>query len=341
MELEEGERVRVDTGEMDLWKKLLLCSFGIVVLLLIIILPLGFVGIEYYELGFTKQKSTGRVNLDEVYTGGRYFIGPDFTFKTFPAEVHFEEMNEIAIFSKDKVEVEITCAMQYFLRPEDLKDMHQEYDLFYKPVVRTTAIAAIKGQATQLSISQFIRERSTVEEELFKAAKTRLEGTCCRKDCSATNCVPGCIQYSNCTSSQKGMFVEVRYFQFLNFDIHDDVKSRYLRQVTEREQEERAQYELGEKVVRKETERQKNEINNQAAEIAQNATAEAKVIQAKAEADALLTVEAARDRGLSFIYSQLNITSQQHKSALNYLRTLRGKKNFKFNVGYTTLMAKD
>ena len=94
-------------------------------------------------------------------------------------------------------------------------------------------------------------------------------------------------------------------------------------------------------VVRKENERQKNEINNQAAEIAQNATAEAKVIQAKAEADALLTVEAARDRGLSFIYSQLNITSQQHKSALNYLRTLRGKKNFKFNVGYTTLMAKD
>ena len=60
--------------------------------------------------------------------------------------------------------------------------------------------------------------------------------------------MPGCIQYSNCTSSQKGMFVEVRYFQFLNFDIHDDVKSRYLRQVTEREQEERAQYELGEKV---------------------------------------------------------------------------------------------
>lgn len=60
--------------------------------------------------------------------------------------------------------------------------------------------------------------------------------------------MPGCIQYSKCTSSQKGMFVEVRYFQFLNFDIHDDVKSRYLRQVTEREQEEQAQFELDEKV---------------------------------------------------------------------------------------------
>lgn len=46
----------------------------------------------------------------------------------------------------------------------------------FRPVVRTTAIAAIKGQATQLSISQFIRERLIVEKELFKAAKTRLEG---------------------------------------------------------------------------------------------------------------------------------------------------------------------
>lgn len=67
-----------------------------------------------------------------MYTSGRYMIGPDFTFKTFPAEVHYEELEKIATFSSDKVEVEITCAMQYFLRPEDLKDMHQEYDLYYK-----------------------------------------------------------------------------------------------------------------------------------------------------------------------------------------------------------------
>ena len=50
------------------------------------------------------------------------------------------------------------------------------FTYFFRPVVRTTAIAAIKGQATQLSISQFIRERLIVEKELFKAAKTRLEG---------------------------------------------------------------------------------------------------------------------------------------------------------------------
>lgn len=94
-------------------------------------------------------------------------------------------------------------------------------------------------------------------------------------------------------------------------------------------------------VVRKETERLKNEINNEAAEIAQNATAEATVIRAKAEAEALLTVEKARDAGLSYIYKKLNITKEEHKSSFNYLRTLRGQQNVKFNVGYSTLMARD
>ena len=47
---------------------------------------------------------------------------------------------------------------------------------FYRPVVRTTANAAIKGRAAELSVSQFIRDRETVETELFKAVKLRLEG---------------------------------------------------------------------------------------------------------------------------------------------------------------------
>lgn len=89
-------------------------------------------GVFIYQLGLRKQRSTGKVKLDEVYTSGRHFIGPDYTFKTFNADAHFEELKKIVTFSKDKVEVEITCAMQYFLRPEDLMDMHQEYDLYYR-----------------------------------------------------------------------------------------------------------------------------------------------------------------------------------------------------------------
>lgn len=42
--------------------------------------------------------------------------------------------------------------------------------------MRTTANAAIKGEAAKLSVSQFIRDRETVEQELFKALRARLEG---------------------------------------------------------------------------------------------------------------------------------------------------------------------
>ena len=94
-------------------------------------------------------------------------------------------------------------------------------------------------------------------------------------------------------------------------------------------------------LVRKKTEQYKKKINNEAAEIAQNAKTNATIIRAKADAEALLKVEKARDTGLSYIYQQLNITQEGHKSSFNYLRTLRGRKNIKFNVGYTTLMARD
>ena len=50
------------------------------------------------------------------------------------------------------------------------------FAFYYRPVVRTTANAAIKGRAAELSVSQFIRDRETVETELFKAVKRRLEG---------------------------------------------------------------------------------------------------------------------------------------------------------------------
>ena len=111
-----------------------------------------------FQLGLKKQKSTGKVKLDEVYSSGRYFIGPDYTFKTFAADAHYEELNKIVTFSSDKVEVEITCAMQYFLRPEDLKDMHQEYDLYYRlgQLISQICIAFTKEQIEIALTSKFV-----------------------------------------------------------------------------------------------------------------------------------------------------------------------------------------
>lgn len=46
-------------------------------LLLVILLPISFSYLDFYHYGFLRRHTTGRVSLDRVYTGGRYFVGPD------------------------------------------------------------------------------------------------------------------------------------------------------------------------------------------------------------------------------------------------------------------------
>lgn len=109
------------------------------------------------QLGFKRRKSTGYVDISEVYTSGRYFVGPDYTFKVFQANAHFVKLDEISVWTDDKVEIEISCSFQYFLRKDFLSDLHEAYNVDYEPVVRGTAIDAIKGRAADLPIDDYIR----------------------------------------------------------------------------------------------------------------------------------------------------------------------------------------
>jgi len=84
-----------------------------------------------------------------------------------------------------------------------------------------------------------------------------------------------------------------------------------------------------------------NELYNEAAQITQNSTSEATVIVAKANADALVEVEQARNTGLAEVFSSLGIKSEAHKASYIYLSALRRQENAKLNVNYNTLMARD
>jgi hypothetical protein len=52
---------------------------GIIILLLVILLPISFSYLDFYDYGFLRRRTTGSVNLDRVYEGGRYLVGPDHT----------------------------------------------------------------------------------------------------------------------------------------------------------------------------------------------------------------------------------------------------------------------
>lgn len=56
-------------------------------------------------MGFKRSKSTGSVDVDNVYTVGKHFIGPDREFKIFPADAQFERFVGVTVFSADRLEV--------------------------------------------------------------------------------------------------------------------------------------------------------------------------------------------------------------------------------------------
>ncbi|XP_035664086.1 uncharacterized protein LOC118407678 [Branchiostoma floridae] len=157
---------------------------GIITLLVVILVPLSFSDLQYYEYGFLKRKSTGTVYMDKVYSGGRHFVGPDYHFKVFQADAHFEELTSIAVFSLDKLEIRVTCRFQYFLRKDDLPLLHETYDRFYHNVMKTSAIDALKSASPEFNTRDFFEERRLVEDTLADAVKLRLEGNCCKKDCA-------------------------------------------------------------------------------------------------------------------------------------------------------------
>ena len=59
-----------------------------------------------FQFGFKQRKSTGLIDRSEAYgRGGRYLLGPDYSFKPLRADAHFETFNRVSIFAKDRLQV--------------------------------------------------------------------------------------------------------------------------------------------------------------------------------------------------------------------------------------------
>ena len=92
---------------------------------------------------------------------------------------------------------------------------------------------------------------------------------------------------------------------------------------------------------RKITEQQKKFILNQVTEVTQQASANSTYIKATADVYGKAVKEAARNEGLSLVYSQLNITNATHKTSLDYIRALLNHKGVSLYIGYGSLIGRE
>ena len=144
-------------------------------------------------MGFSKHKTSGKVDTSKVYHGGRHWIGVMYTFKKYPADIQTLNFNQIEIFNQENIKITLTASVHYRLNPKYLKYLHDTYDLQYEKVLEATAVSALKSAAPSFKVDEFRLERPKVAEGLKKSIKKALGGNCCPlKNCTgSTLCEPG------------------------------------------------------------------------------------------------------------------------------------------------------
>ena len=79
----------------------------------------------------------------------------------------------------------ISVEFQYFLIKEDLKLLHDTFDIRYRSIIESNAKDALKNSVTKFDTDEFITNRSVIQEDLFKGARQRLSGICCLPNCKS------------------------------------------------------------------------------------------------------------------------------------------------------------
>ncbi|XP_052079824.1 uncharacterized protein LOC127717989 isoform X1 [Mytilus californianus] len=318
--------------------KIIIGVVAVGALMILILVPVSFSYLDYYEYGLKRQKSTGSVDKTEIYDSGRYFVGPDFEFKVFPSDLHYVELEDAKIFTSDKLEVDVTVNFQYVIRKDELISLHDTYDLEYEEIMKSSALDALKGAITVYTTRELINNRAVIEQTVWKSVRERLGGTCCNSYCGRSN--PLCSTCKVvCTDSDKGLNVEVKYFQLRRIRIPRDVEKQFIQALVLQEQNEEEKLKQDAVVVRKETSQKVLVIENEAKEISQNATAQATLIGSIAQANYTAILESARSDGLKQAFIDLNFNQQEHKNSFDYLRTIRGQDNTHLTVNFQQKIA--
>merc|ERR1712159_532146 len=169
---------------------ILCCCFCTGCLLTVILLPLSFSKIEYFEAGLLAQKSTGTVDTEEIYRSGNHFIGPDFEFKTFPISLqNFDQ--RVSVWSKSGgndagATLILDISFQYKIRVEDIGRLYEKVALSFEPLVVTYALDAIKNTAPRFRVDEYLTKRPVIEEELrLNVTKLRKINAALQKESNA------------------------------------------------------------------------------------------------------------------------------------------------------------
>mmetsp|Transcript_10688 Transcript_10688/g.17417 ORF Transcript_10688/g.17417 Transcript_10688/m.17417 type:complete len:315 (+) Transcript_10688:69-1013(+) len=298
---------------------LLSCGFCLLVtgvLLTVILVPLSFSYIDYYDYGLAQRKSTGSVDTNQVYIKGRYAIGPDKRFIKYQADAHLESFNSLGVFSATTSNSSIGLSFQvdvdftFFLIEDEIGEVHRELAGNYRSVILSRAEEAIKNVAAEkVSFTEFFQKRKDVERLFRTAVEERW------------NAPPAL----HCTLDQ---------FHLGRIRIPQSVANKQLESRVQNERNGKEQFLQNAQIERQRTAVDVNKIGLNTTKELRTAEARASLVRTRAQAEAQLMRQQAQINGTALLLEAAGIETQEHKTAFAYIRTLRDREEVEIDVSY-------
>lgn len=291
------------------------CLLIVGILLIVILIPLSYSYVEYYEYGLIERRTSGSVDTSEVFGSGRYRLGPRHTFFTYPADAHVEEIANLSVFSaggnNESIGLEflVNVDFTFFLNRDEIGMLYDELATSYEPVVVSRAVEGIKNEAIYVTFNDYFQARVEVEQRFRSAVQSRW------------NQDPPL----HCTLDQ---------FNLGYIQIPDSVAQIQLDSRIQNERNAMIAFEQDAKLVQEKTAVEVNSINLQADNVLQTAQAQADYIRAKALAQSKQLLAEAQLNGTKALFEAAGLERQESKIAFDYIRALSNRGNLSMEVSY-------
>lgn len=293
------------------------CSAVVGILLIVILVPLSFSYVEYYEFGLAKTKATGNVDTSQVYSRGRYALGVTKGFLKYQADAHHENFDELSVFSAGnsnssiglafKVDVDFT----FLLKKDEVGLLHQEIASSYRNVIVSRARDAIKNEAVFVTFTEYFEQRRMVEQRFRDAVQARWD-------------------------TNPSVHCNLDQFHLGRIRIPDTVAEKQLDSRIQNELNDRESFLQQAQLERETTAVRVNSILLEKDNILRTAQAEASLLRAKAKADASLLTAEAQINGTGLLFKAAGIQDQKQMTAFTYIRTLTNRDEIDMDVSYLT-----
>jgi len=287
-----------------------LCILAVIgILLLVVLIPISFSYIDYYDYGLNQRRTTGSVNIERVYPKGRYFTGPDHKFLKYPADTHFVHIDEMTVFSASSgnnesigLEFKLDIDFTYQIIEDEVGLLHKELANSYGNVVLSRVKDAMKNEAIYITFNQFFQSRMEVERQLFRAVEKRLD-------------VP------------PKTHVKLDQFHLGRIKIPAAVANKQLEARVQNERNDMEAYLQEAEIERQKTTVEVNKINLDQDKVLKTSKAEGDLIRAKAVVEADEIKNQAQLKGTKSLVTATGISTQDHKTAFTYLKNLMDRKD--------------